>query len=89
MLSIFGCKKTKCWRCLRYYEGVAQQYYACYRCDIPIFPGDRYGANVMVYGDYLRVERFHLGCPVDPNDDQKIKKESEQYGNESATKKAA
>ena len=57
-------------KCLRFYQRIAHKQYTCKDCEIPIFPGDYYGANVCVYGKKLWIERFHIGCPVNPNDDR-------------------
>ena len=62
-------------RCLRSYHRTAQiDHGPCIFCEIPIFAGDYYGANVWVSGKNLWVEKFHIGCPIDPEEDEKERK---------------
>jgi hypothetical protein len=58
-------------RCLRSYQRIAHKDHGpCEICELPIFCGDPYGANIFVYGKNLWVEKFHIGCPIDPDEDK-------------------
>ena len=55
-------------RCLRSYERLAHiDHGDCSLCDLPIWTGDYYGAYVWTYGKKLWTEKFHIGCPIDPD----------------------
>jgi len=54
-------------RRLRSYERVAEkEYRSCYKCELSIFPGDRYTAEVFVQFRKIWITRCHIGCPIDP-----------------------
>ncbi len=63
-------------RCLRTYRRVADKTYSCcLRCEIPIFAGDPYWGEVWVYSKHLFVKRYHDGCPIDPDEEERIMRE--------------
>jgi len=64
-------------RHLRSFEHVAHTTHNCDNCYVQIFPGDRYFGNVWGYGNgngKLFIEKFHCGCPVDPDYDREQRK---------------
>jgi hypothetical protein len=72
-------------RCLRGYESVANKDHGtCCKCDFPIFLGDPYFAIVLVRDRRLWVEKEHIGCPFDPENDEPsrgvVRKSTTGYG---------
>jgi|GEM_PF-1525552 len=61
-------------RVLRSFERQASEQHTCCYCDIPIFPGDWYAAEVIVYTrvkeKWLLVNKMHSSpmCPENPDD---------------------
>lgn len=63
-------------RLLRTYEHVAQKNHgSCSLCEIPIFPGDPYIGMVWACQGRITTEKFHNGCPIDPDEDARLRLE--------------
>jgi hypothetical protein len=52
--------------------------HTCNDCDIPIFPGDPYCANIWVINGKIWVEKFHNGCPALDPEQEEMEKRSTQ-----------
>lgn len=70
-------------RILWSYEAIAQKMYSCWECDLPIMPGDHYLRETFITGGKFRHRMSHIGCPIDPDEDEKHRKgfyeESESF----------
>jgi len=82
MLRIAGYPKPKFWRCLRSYCRIAHIEHNCCKCNIPIYPGMEYEARVMVWGNTLKVMKSHSYCPVDPDEEVRLREEAEKNSQE-------
>lgn len=64
------------WRILRTYTRIAHTDHRCSECPLPIFPGDEYIGEIMVWrkpgkGSSFYVRKQHRQCPWDPELDRK------------------
>jgi hypothetical protein len=73
-------------RALRSYRRVAQEIHFCDRCHHDILPGDEYEGHVCVepnysfggHGNWLIVWKYHLRCPVDPDEEERWQLEQDR-----------
>ena len=57
-------------------RSIAQKYHGtCWKCNFPILPGEEYEARVLGFGKNIRMEKCHIYCPDDPEDEKERQKE--------------
>lgn len=75
-MNIIRFKRPKRWRLLRTYTRVAEKQYSCLteECPEPICEGDQYEAEVWVTEHGIWVKRWHVMCPMDPDDEREYRR---------------